>query len=183
MSEPTFALLLLVHVASALTLVCVEAATLQGMSALRSAQDNSTARHLLSSLQRLTVLSRTAPLTLIGSGLALAWLAGAFAAPWLILSMLGTALIAGLVHAVELPRLQRFGQALQRHGGAGALNGLQRDSALRWSARVRFATLIWVFFLMLAKPALPVAALLGLLVYAVLLLPLALWREDRAALA
>ncbi|GGO25948.1 hypothetical protein [Deinococcus humi] len=183
MSEPAFALLLLVHVASALALVCVEAATLQGMSALRSAQDSLTARHLLSSLQRLTVLSRTAPLTLIGSGLSLAWLAGAFAAPWLILSMLGTALLAALVHVVELPRLQRFGQALQQHGGAGALHGLQRDSALRWSARIRFATLIWVFFLMLAKPALSVAALLGLVVCVVLLLPLALRRPENTALA
>ena len=182
MPQSTLALLLLVHVASALTLVCVEAATLQGMSALRSAQDASTARHLLGSLQRLTVLSRVAPLTLIGSGLWLAGLAGAFAAPWLILSMLGTALIAALVHVVELPRLGRFGEALHR-GGADALSGLRQDSALRWSARVRFATLIWVFFLMLAKPALPAAALLGVLVYGVVLLPLALRREEKAVLA
>lgn len=182
MSQPTLALLLFVHVASALTLVCVEAATLQGMSALRSAQDAPTAGHLLGSLQRLTVLSRSAPLTLIGSGLWLAWLAGAFAAPWLILSMLGTALIAALVHAVELPRLQRFAQALQQ-GSAGALTGLRQDSALRWSARVRFATLIWVFFLMLAKPAVPTAAVLGAVVYAALLLPLALRRQEKEAVA
>jgi hypothetical protein len=183
MSQPTLALLLLAHVASALTLVSVEAATLQGISALCSAQDALTARRLLGSLRRLTMLSRTAPLTLIASGLGLAWLAGAFAAPWLILSMLGTAVMAALVHIVELPRLQRFGRGLQREGGTAALRDLQQDSALRWSARVRFATLIWVFFLMLAKPTLTVAALLGVLVYVVLLLPLVLRREDRAALA
>lgn len=181
MSVPVPLLLsvLSIHVVSALTLLCVEAATLQVMTALRASRDPESAGDILRSMRLAVTLTRIAPLLLVLTGLALGWMTGTFKAPWLIVSMMATVLIPTLAHTVEMPRLERLSQALP---SAAALAEFQTDKAMVLSARARFATIIWIFLLMLGKPALLPCLAIGAVVYGLILLP-ALGRKMGVAAA
>ncbi len=163
MEPPPLKLLLAVHVLSALTLFSLESATLALWSAARRSETADQLAGTLQTMRRLRPGLRLVPALLIGSGLWMASTGHLMQTAWIVLSLIGVALIAGLTVLMEIPATQNL-EAHVRQGAAGLQQAKEQLMARRLvlGSTLKFALLTWVFLLMLAQPGWPEGVGIGI---------------------